>query len=684
VELSPNEEQPPLLLALEEVYTQAERWADLAVVLHHHASVAPDEPERAALDARRVRVLTHRLATPVLAIEAAQAALARHGRSPALLAALAEAARAAGDAALLADTLAEQAAISDEPSARDRLLAEAAALHRQRGEVGRAQTLARALTHADVAPDHRLVLAELIDDPVRALALGRAAANELPAGPARTAAWRLVLGRARELGDEAAERDALRGLWRDGAADEPEQMRLLALFEAAGDSDEAAELLHQLVVTTIEAAGDPAPLLARLRNAARAAAGATRLADGLTRAAASQTDDDQAAAWLREAASLRTGLDDVGGAAEALLAALARRPGDEALMAEVETVLGDLGARGRLRAALERHLATKTGAARLPTLRKLMRLCEELGDDDALHEHAAETRRLEPAAAARVNLGALVRAVATPPRASDEDRGVAIARAEARLRSLPADDVRSVRAARRRLGELYREAGRLGDAFAELAAVLSEEPSNVPVLRALVDVAELDGRWLDAAQLIERLSHLVTAPGQRATLLYRAGEIYLEHLGNREAATTCYLKAVDLDHTHAPTLRRLVDYFFREGDDLSVAEMAAALDGKGQFAVPATRVGTRARAALATAITGDLRCAARLAAALDGSAGVAALAHVAVERLAGGEDAATIVQALRLLGDEERLAAVRGRLRERGSDDPTAATLAARLDPPTS
>src|SRR5262249_28942720 len=119
VELSANDEQPPLLVALEEVYTQSERWADLAVALHHHASVAPDEAERVALDARRVRVLTHRLATPVLAIEAAQAALARHGHAPVLVAALAEAARAAGDAVLLADTLAEQAALTEEVAARD-------------------------------------------------------------------------------------------------------------------------------------------------------------------------------------------------------------------------------------------------------------------------------------------------------------------------------------------------------------------------------------------------------------------------------------------------------------------------------------------------------------------------------------------------------------------------------------
>jgi tetratricopeptide (TPR) repeat protein len=627
-----------------------------------------------------VRVLTHRLGTPVLAIEAAQAALARHGRAPVLVAALAEAARGAGDAGLLADTLTEQAELTEEPAARDRLLAEAAALHRQRGEVGRAQTLARALTHADVAPDHRLVLAELIDDPARALALGRAAAAELPAGPARTAAWRLVLARARDLGDEAAERDALRGLWRDGVVDEAERLRLLALFEAAGDSDEAAELLHQLLVASVDGGGDPAPLLARLRTAARAADGASRLADGLQRAATAEANDEQAAAWLREAASLRAGLDDYGGAAEVLLAALVRRPADAALMAEVETVLGDLGARARLRGALERHLATQAGPARLPTLRKLMRLCEELGDDEALHEHAAEARRLEPTAAARVNLEALVRAVVTTPAHGEDERAAAILRAEARLRNLAADDVRAVRTARRRLGALYREAGRLGEAFTQLAAVLSEEPSNVPVLRALVEVAEADGRWRETAELVERLSHLVAPPEERAALLYRAGEIYLEHLGDRDAATTCYLKAVDLDHTHAPTLRRLVDYFFREGDDLSVAEMAAALEGLGQFAVADTRIGTRARAALATAITGDLRIAVKLAAALEGAAGVAALAHVAVERLGRGQDESTVAAALRLLGDEERIAAVRRRLRDRGPDDPNAAALAAQLD----
>jgi hypothetical protein len=681
VELSSNEQQPPLLAELEEVYTQAARWADLAVVLNHHASIASDEGERLALDLRRARVLLHELLAPHLALEAAQAAIARHGSALELVALLADAARAAEKRSLLADTLATQASMTVDARERARLLAEAAALLAQLGQVERAQTLTRELTAADVAPIDRLALADLVEEPTLALELARAAAATLPTGEAE-ATWHLVLARARVVGDEAAERDALKALWQTGAAP-AERERLLALFEAAGDSDDACALLHQLLVEAVAAGGDPAPLVARLRAAAGATTDLARLADGLERAAAATSENEAAAAWLREAASLRAGLDDFASAATALLAALARCPGDETLMADVETLLGDLGDRTRLRGALELHLGTHAGEARLPTLRKLGRLCEELGDDEAVQQYLGEARRLEPTAAARVNVRALVRTIAeTPARADEAQLRAAIAETEARLRALLADDVRAVRAVRRRLGELYRDAGRLSDAFAQLAAVLTEEPSNVMVLRALVDVAECDGRWLDAARLLDRLSHLVSAANQRAALLYRAGELHLQRLGDRDAATSCYLRAIDLDPTHAPTLRRLIDYFFREGDDASVADMATALDAQEAFAVAETTTGTRARAALATAIAGDFRCAVRLGAALDTGTAATALAHVAVERVARGHKPESMAQALRLLCEDETLAAVQRRLSERGRSDAGAAALAALLDEP--
>ena len=706
VELTPGEAQSPLLGELEAVYRDAARWADLAVVLNHHARIVADEGERLELELRRAAMLTRELGTPRLAIEAVQAALEHHGREPRLVAALAEAAREAGERELLAQTLAAQAETSGDGPERGRQLAEAASLYLALGDVGAAEALARQLTAVEMAPDDRLALATLVADPRLAIELGRSAAAALPAGAARADALALIVARARDAGDEAEELEALAALWADGgAADERE--RLLTLWEAAGRHDDAARLLQQLLVDAVAGmpASDPSSLLARLRQVARTAETQRLYADALVLTAVRTDDVALALAHLREAAAVRNQVDDFDGAADALLAALARQPADEALLAEVEALLIDLHDLPRLRAALELHLAERQGAARLPTLRKLAPLAEQLGDDAAAQRLQAEVRRLEPAVATRVNLQALARLSApgvasearrpsapspspppsssSPPSASSPSpRPDDVQRAEAHLRALSSDDLVELRAAHQRLGELYRAAGRLGDAFEQLSIVLSEEPSNQRVLRALVEIAEADGRWLEAAQLLDRLSHLLARPAERAAALHRAGEHHLVHLHDKDAASACYLKAVDLDSTHAPTLRRLVDYFWSAGDDASVAEMAAALDDEKAFAAPETSAGTRARGALAAAASGDLRRAARLGAALDEASGAAVLGNAAVERLARVGDDAAVAEQLRIVcGAGARLAAARRWLWQRGETDARAAALAARLGP---
>lgn len=654
VELAPAEEQPPLLVELEEVYTAAERWADLAVVLAHHVRIATDESVRLELELKRVIMLTSALGTPKLAVEAAEAAIEHHGREPRLLAALAEAAHAAGDRALHAETVATLAAVSADARERARLVVEAAALFEGLGERARAAALAN-----------------------EALELARAEAAALPAGDAQRAALRVVAERARTAGNDEAEREALAALWSEGAIGD-ERARLLGLLEAAERWDDAARLAHELVVETVVAQGaiDPLPLLARLRGVARGATGQRALADALARAAAEQADADVAVDWLREAAALRNPLDDFRGAADALFAALGRRPGDEALLAEVEALLGDLGDHARLHAALELHLGAREGDARLPVVRKLLGAAETLGDEAAIERWLAEIRRLEPAAAARVDPRALARTIT----GVDEEQLLRdIAAAEAQLRALGGGELGALLEARRRLGELYRDAGRCAEALEQLALVLVDEPSNVAVLERMVELAEGERRWREAAELVERLSQLRGAPAERAALLHRAGEIYLVQLRDREAASERYLKAVDLDERHAPTLRRLVDYFWSEGDHASAAEMAAALDELDAFAVPETGSGTRARAALAAAATGDLKRAARLGAAIDEGNGAAALAAGAVE-LAGRRDDTAAVAALRIvIGAGGKLAAVRAQLAARGESDAKAAALAARL-----
>jgi tetratricopeptide (TPR) repeat protein len=485
-------EQLPLLVELQEVYREAQRWADLVVVLNHHIATVADDDSRVPLELERVLVLTHELGTPNLAVEAAQAAVERYGAKPPLVAAL---------------------------------------------------------------------------------------------------------------------------------------------------------------------------------------------ADCLARVAVAASDADEAVTQWRATAAARRQLDDFAGAADALAAALARKPSEASLLAELTLLLGDLGQTARLHQALELHLGTLEGAARLPLIDQLVRVSEDLGDEAATQRWLAEARQLEPEAAARVNVRTLVDTI-VPHKASVDpatlDRDIAAAEAE--LTATSPEDVTALRTLHERLGQLYRQAGRLGEAFAELSTVLADEPSNVAVLRALIDVAEADGRWLDAAQLLARSSQLLVEPGERVSLLYRAAELYLVRLGDRDSASDCYLKAVDLDPTHAPTLRRLIDYFWSQGDLDSVAEMARALDDRGDFTAAETSAGTRARAALAAALVGDLKSALRLGAALEDKKGVAALARAAVER-SDDLDENRVVQAVRAVcgTTRARLDAVRARLGELSGSDARASALAARL-----
>ncbi len=572
-----------------------------------------------------------------MALEAAQAAIARHGHEPRLIAAWTDAARAVGGADALAALV------------------------------------------AGVAPAERLALAERLDDAQLAIALGSAAAAELPDGPARRDAWRRLAERARAAGNPEAERVALSALWSDG--DEGDRERLVALLAAAAEHEDAARRLSAQLDEALAGRRDPAPLLARLRALGRVPVIQRAFAAGLMRAADTSADDEAAAAWLREASSVWSGLDDFARAADALTSAQARRPADPALLAELDVLLTDLGDYARLREAVERHLSTQEGEARLPPLRQLAQLAEQLNDPAALQRYLAEARRLEPQAAARVNVQALVRTIAF-----GDDGGAGEARlrretteAEQRLNALPADDVVRVRATRRRLGELYRDSGRFAEAFDQLSAVLADEPSNGGVLRALVEVAEADGRWLDAAKLLGRLSHVVAAPADRARLLHRAGELQLARLGNKAAASDCFLEAIDLDPTHSPTLRRLVDYFWSRGDVASASEMALALDDEGAFVAVDTSFGTRARGALSLAASGDVARAALLGATLGTAGGPAALATAALELAArAGDDEAAV--RLRDVANDATLVAVRRRLDARAATDPRAANLGSALD----
>ncbi|HEY7957635.1 MAG TPA: hypothetical protein VII38_20150, partial [Polyangia bacterium] len=461
-----------------------------------------------------------------------------------------------------------------------------------------------------------------------------------------------------------------------------ERITLEALEALHAESGDAAELERTLVrklALPPTTAHERVESLARLTELAGGDQARRTLADALTTAAAQSEDPARAAGWLKEAAELRAHVGDFSGAAEALLAAVTLAPGP-ALYGELETLLTDLGEWARLVALYEAQLESLDGEARRPLVEKLLRVCEgALADEPRAARFRSELGR-DRAGAAQVSVAALVRTVSSEPiPAPKNDRlAAAIENAERKRAALPSDQIVAIRASHLELGQLYRQAERWDAADEELRAVLSEEPSHRVALEALCEVAERRGDFATAARASGELAHLVDDPGARAAALFREGELYLTRLGDEERAAESYLKAIDLDPAHAPTVRRLIDYFWSAADRSSVVELVASLD-PAAFAAPETSAETRARAALSAALAGD-RATPRLAAAL-GPGGALAVARSIADGLARGLTPAALTQALKLLcaGRELPLAEVRRALARLAATDPRLAPLLTQL-----
>jgi tetratricopeptide (TPR) repeat protein len=194
---------------------------------------------------------------------------------------------------------------------------------------------------------------------------------------------------------------------------------------------------------------------------------------------------------------------------------------------------------------------------------------------------------------------------------------------------LPLTEVERRLAVRKQLAELHVRAGQPGVARVYLELVLAENQDCAPALELAATVYAQLGDWERSAQALERLGYIVEDAQMRAELLFRRGEIYRRRLGQAERASDCYLRAIDLAPHHVPTLRRVVDHYWSQGDWPSVVEVGAEL---AQLGPPVSDAGFAIRFSLATVLaTRDLAtAAARLGrVALDAELLRDHLAHVA-------------------------------------------------------
>lgn len=204
---------------------------------------------------------------------------------------------------------------------------------------------------------------------------------------------------------------------------------------------------------------------------------------------------------------------------------------------------------------------------------------------------------------------------------------------------LPLDDVKGVSLARLQLGDLSRKLGEHDRAIDYYEMVLAEDPESRQALGALVDLYGERGDFESVVQALTTLTALAPTPAQRAELLYRRGELYRTQLGDADQAADSYLKGIDLDPDHVPTLRRLIDYYWRIEDDAGLVEIARDLDT--HRALPGTDPLPLARALVAAGVRGNATLARAIASTLASETAeslAAALAEASRERPADALD----------------------------------------------
>jgi tetratricopeptide (TPR) repeat protein len=196
------------------------------------------------------------------------------------------------------------------------------------------------------------------------------------------------------------------------------------------------------------------------------------------------------------------------------------------------------------------------------------------------------------------------------------DFTAAITAARAVLDLVPLDDDEAQLAAQFALVDLLRTSGDEAGAIAQLERVLRDHPIHTGALEAIADLHMACGDWTAATRYLYQLVPLAPTAAQRAERLYRLGDVVLLHLGDTDRADDVFLRASDLDPGHVPTLRRLLDVYWRADDPRAIVEVAAELADKNALGRGATPEAALAHALVAAAIVGDAQLAGRLGSAL--------------------------------------------------------------------
>ncbi|MDB4968542.1 MAG: Tetratricopeptide 2 repeat protein [Myxococcales bacterium] len=130
-------------------------------------------------------------------------------------------------------------------------------------------------------------------------------------------------------------------------------------------------------------------------------------------------------------------------------------------------------------------------------------------------------------------------------------------------------------------GEIHFQVGaiyehELKDPTRAIEAYLDVEtalPNHGDTMEALTRVYEKTGQWQKTADVIERRAQLAEVKSLRLELHHRAGEIYAEKIGDAKQAETRFVRALEIDPTHVPSMTALVEIYRKNGDFLKAAKL---------------------------------------------------------------------------------------------------------------
>ena len=592
--LDTHPEDVGALELLEELYLQTGDITAASETIGRQLLLAEDELSRASLWRRRAKLYRDSLGRDAEAYRCLKEAHACSPADPEIAYQLRTAAMVRGEWALAASLLYREIAAATNPRERGALHLELALIFDERlDDEGQAQVnFEQALAFDPTIPAAKLPLARRYE------AIGRdleaAKLYEEAAASARAADRARLLEAAARCRATAAEASA-----------KPDLAAQLDRAEAVGDTEAAFELANQLW----RAEPGHAAAFRVLANIHRASGDLPALSDLTSvRASRAEAPDERATAWL-EVARLAEDLGALDQAARAYDLALVEDPGH----------IGALDARGALAFRLGdmvtadliyRDLSigdSVLGADELALRRSI--ICEQLGRDTEALTHAQQAAEAAPV---RRDVWMRVQELAT--RIGDLETGLEAARTVLDLMSLDDDDGRL--RAHFALIDLQRQAGDLTGAIVQLERILRDHPMHEPALEMLADVHVARGDWPTATRYLYQLVPLAPTAALRAERLYRLGEAVHVHLGDIDRADDVFLRASDLDPAHLPTLRRLLDVYWRADDPGALVEVATELADKGALATGPAGENSLGHALVAAALIGDMALATRLGIAL--------------------------------------------------------------------